>query len=194
MFYILSLFLPTFLFIILNCTLLYCTVLYSPFNLLSRLSDKEANRVVPDLEVLGVDGDLTVLALSALLHRQQQQLELDEAELCGHGEGHGGEGGGEGLCVHLTSRALEVVILPAAHVRALQSDRSHPPLHHHHRPHHLEGPHGEEVGHHGAEARGETRLGDEAELELGQADHVVPLLPVPTGDVEEVGLQQDTQF
>ena len=53
----------------------------------------------------------------------------------------------------------------------------------------FERPHGEEVGHHGAEARGQTGLGDEAELELRQADDVVPLLPVPAGDVEQVGLQ-----
>ena len=56
--------------------------------------------------------------------------------------------------------------------------------------HRFEGPHGEEVRHHGGEARGEAGLGDEAELELRQADHVVPLLPVPAGDVEQVRLQQ----
>ena len=48
--------------------------------------------------------------------------------------------------------------------------------------------HGEEVCHHGAESRGEAGLGDEAELELGQADDVVALLPVPAGDVQQVGL------
>ena len=53
----------------------------------------------------------------------------------------------------------------------------------------MKGPHGEEVGHHGAEARGEAGLGDEAQLELGQTDDVVSLLPVPAGDVEQVGLQ-----
>ena len=53
----------------------------------------------------------------------------------------------------------------------------------------FERPHGEKVGHHGAEARGQAGLGDEAELELCQADDVVPLLPVPAGDVEQVGLQ-----
>ena len=52
----------------------------------------------------------------------------------------------------------------------------------------FEGPHSEEVGHHGAEPRGEAGLGDEAQLELGQTDDVVPLLPVPAGDVEQVGL------
>ena len=54
--------------------------------------------------------------------------------------------------------------------------------------HHFEGPHGEEVGHHGAEPGGEAGLGDEAQLELGQTDDVVSLLPVPAGDVEQVGL------
>ena len=53
----------------------------------------------------------------------------------------------------------------------------------------MKGPHGEEVGHHGAEARGEAGLGDEAQLELGQTDDVVPLLPIPAGDVEQVGLE-----
>ena len=52
----------------------------------------------------------------------------------------------------------------------------------------FEGHHGEEVCHHGAESRGEAGLGDEAELELGQADDVVALLPVPAGDVQQVGL------
>ena len=47
----------------------------------------------------------------------------------------------------------------------------------------FEGPHGEEVCHHGAESRGEAGLGDEAQLELGQTDDVVSLLPVPAGDV-----------
>ena len=54
---------------------------------------------------------------------------------------------------------------------------------------HFEAPHGEEVCHHGAEAGGEAGLGDEAKLELGQADHVVTLLPVPRGDVQQVRLQ-----
>ena len=52
----------------------------------------------------------------------------------------------------------------------------------------VERPHGEQVCHHGAEARGEAGLGDEAELELSEADDVIPLLPVPAGDVEQVGL------
>ena len=48
--------------------------------------------------------------------------------------------------------------------------------------------HGKQVCHHGAEPGGEAGLGNEAELELRQADDVVPLLPVPAGDVEQVGL------
>ena len=55
--------------------------------------------------------------------------------------------------------------------------------------HGFEAPHGEEVCHHGAEAGCEAGLGDEAKLELGQADHVVTLLPVPRGDVQQVRLQ-----
>ena len=49
--------------------------------------------------------------------------------------------------------------------------------------------HSEEVCHHGAESRGEAGLGDEAELELSEADDVIPLLPVPAGDVQQVGLR-----
>ena len=49
-------------------------------------------------------------------------------------------------------------------------------------------PHSEKVCHHGAEPRSETRLSDEAKFEFCEADHVVPLLPVPAGDVEQVGL------
>ena len=52
----------------------------------------------------------------------------------------------------------------------------------------MEGPHSEQVGHHGAEAGGEAGLGDEAKLELSQTDDIIPLLPVPAGDVEQVGL------
>ena len=54
-----------------------------------------------------------------------------------------------------------------------------------------EAPHGKQVGHHGAEAGGETGLGDEAELELRQADHVVTLLPVPARDVQKIRLQKE---
>ena len=57
--------------------------------------------------------------------------------------------------------------------------------------HSFEAPHGEEVCHHGAEAGGEAGLGDEAELELRQADHVVTLLPVPARDVQKIRLQKE---
>ena len=58
--------------------------------------------------------------------------------------------------------------------------------------HRLEAPHGKEVGHHGAEARCEAGLRDEAELQLSQADDVIATLPVPAGDVEQVGLKPTT--
>ena len=48
--------------------------------------------------------------------------------------------------------------------------------------------HHEEVCHHGAEPWGKTGLCDEPELELCETDDVVALLPVPAGDVEQVGL------
>ena len=75
------------------------------------------------------------------------------------------------LCWNVGSSHLDVLILPDRHVVTG-----------------LPGPHGEQVGHHGAEPRGEAGLGDEAQLELGQTDDVVSLLPVPAGDVEQVGL------
>ena len=50
------------------------------------------------------------------------------------------------------------------------------------------GAHSKEVCHHGAEPWSETGLCDEAELELCETDDVVALLPVPAGDVEQVGL------
>ena len=56
--------------------------------------------------------------------------------------------------------------------------------------HRLEAPHGKEVGHHGAEARCEAGLRDEAELQLSQANDVIASLPVPAGDVEQVRLKQ----
>ena len=73
----------------------------------------------------------------------------------------------------LTLLTLHILVLPLRHVITG-----------------LPGPHGEEVSHHGAEAGGEAGLGDEAKLELGQADHVVTLLPVPRGDVQQVRLHQ----
>ena len=48
--------------------------------------------------------------------------------------------------------------------------------------------HHEEVCHHGAEPWRKTGLCDEAELEFCETDDVVALLPVPAGDVEQVGL------
>ena len=66
---------------------------------------------------------------------------------------------------------LQVIILPCCHVRAGD-----------------EGAHSKEVCHHGAESRSKTGLGDEPKFELCEADHVVPLLPVPAGDVQQVGL------
>ena len=44
-------------------------------------------------------------AWSAHLQSQEEQLELDKAELRGLGEGHPGESGGQRLRVHLTSGA-----------------------------------------------------------------------------------------
>ena len=41
--------------------------------------------------------------------------------LCRQGESVAGEGGGQGLSVHLTPRALEVIILPHRHVRTLNA-------------------------------------------------------------------------
>ena len=55
--------------------------------------------------------------------------------------------------------------------------------------HGFEAPHGEQVCHHGAEPGGEAGLGDEAELELRQADHVITLLPVPARDVQKIRLE-----
>lgn len=50
------------------------------------------------------------------------------------------------------------------------------------------GPHGEEVGQHGGEALSQTTLCYEAKLQLSKANGIVPLLPVPTGNVQKVGL------
>ena len=57
--------------------------------------------------------------------------------------------------------------------------------------HGFEAPHGEQVCHHGAEPGGEAGLGDEAELELRQADDVITLLPVPARDVQEIRLERN---
>ena len=55
-----------------------------------------------------------------------------------------------------------------------------------------EGPHGEKVGQHGGEPLSKAALGNEAELQLCQANGVVSLLPRPAGDVEEVSLRTHT--
>ena len=72
---------------------------------------------------------------------------------------------------------LDIFILPLGHVIAG-----------------LPWPHGKEVCHHGAEPGGEAGLGNEAELELRQADHVITLLPVPAGDVQQIRLKCNCTF
>lgn len=52
-----------------------------------------------------------------------------------------------------------------------------------------EGPHGEQVGQHGGEALSQAALSNEAELQLSKTNCVVPLLPGPAWDVEEVSLK-----
>lgn len=52
----------------------------------------------------------------------------------------------------------------------------------------LERSHGEQVGHHSGETRCQATLRDESQLEFGQANDVVTTLPIPTGDVQQVGL------
>ena len=51
-------------------------------------------------------------------------------------------------------------------------------------------PHREQVCHERGEAGGEAGLRDEAQLELGEADHVVPVTEAPARDVHQVGLHQ----
>ena len=91
-------------------------------------------------------------------------------------ESHSHEGWRQDLCVHLTAGALEVVPLPVVHVTGG-----------------LPGPHSEQVGHQGGEPRGQAGLGDEAELELRQADDVVSVVEGPAGDVHEVGLEGEEE-
>ena len=55
-------------------------------------------------------------------------------------------------------------------------------------PYRVKAPHGEQVCHHGAEPGGEAGLGNEAKLELRQADDVITLFPVPAGDVQKIRL------
>lgn len=52
----------------------------------------------------------------------------------------------------------------------------------------LERTHREQVSHHGRESGRQAALGDEAQLQLRQADDVVALLPVPRWDVQQVRL------
>ena len=54
---------------------------------------------------------------------------------------------------------------------------------------HLETPHSKQVSHHSTESWGHTRLGNESQLELCQADNIITLLPVPARNVQQVGLQ-----
>ena len=58
-----------------------------------------------------------------------------------------------------------------------------------HYTHGFEAPHGKKVCHHSAEPGGEAGLGNEAKLELRQADDVITLLPVPAGDVQKIRLR-----
>ena len=53
----------------------------------------------------------------------------------------------------------------------------------------FKGSHGEQVCHHGAESWRQAALGNEAQFELCQADDVIASLPVPAGDVQQVGLE-----
>jgi len=43
----------------------------------------------------------------------------------------------------------------------------------------LERSHGEQIGHHGREPGRQTTLGNEAQLQFGQADDIVALFPIP---------------
>ncbi len=52
------------------------------------------------------------------------------------------------------------------------------------------GPHGEEIGQHGGQTLGQAALSDEAQLQLGEADGVIALLPVPARDVEKMRLEK----
>merc|ERR1719347_597095 len=65
---------------------------------------------------------------------------------------------------------MEVVILPGGHTITRFSR-----------------PHCEQVGHHCTKSWSKAGLSDETQLELSKTDHIIPLLPVPRGDVEKVG-------
>ena len=76
-----------------------------------------ANAVV----ALGVDDDgvAAVTGLVRHLNGEEEQLQLDEAQLGRLSKGHVDEGGGEVLRVHLTASAAQVIVLPGWHVRRL---------------------------------------------------------------------------
>ena len=95
--------------------------LYAPFDFLRRLRDEEADGAGGELGAPRVDGDLAVVVAVGLdLDGEEEQLQLDEAELRGLRERHPREGGRQRLRVHLAARALQVVVLPLQRVRTLR--------------------------------------------------------------------------
>ena len=56
--------------------------------------------------------------------------------------------------------------------------------------HRFVGPHGEEVGHQCWEARSQTALSNETQLELCHTHCIITALPVPAGDIQQVGLRK----
>lgn len=52
-----------------------------------------------------------------------------------------------------------------------------------------EGPHRKQVGKHGRESLCQAALGNEARLQLSQADGIVTLPPVPAGNIQQMGLE-----
>lgn len=54
----------------------------------------------------------------------------------------------------------------------------------------LKRPHCKQVCHHCAESWSEARLRDEAQLEFSEANDVVAALPIPTRNVEKIGLKE----
>lgn len=121
---------------------------------------------------INYDGRLSIFTASNL-NRQQQQLELDEAELGCLSERHADERARQVLGVHLHSGSTEVIILPVRHLgRGLV--RSH----------------GEQIGHHRGEARRKAALRNEAQLQFAHTDHIVAVTPVPRGNVQQVGSRE----